>query len=432
MPSLSGALPAFPGGSRARAEEFARILDAPPTRRRATAAGSADVRAGTELARRLFCAGEEVGPTVVPRPEFRAALRTRLVAVAVVRPVAAVHPATAGAGRPAAAPPVLAGPVRSAGRASRALAVAAGVTASMVAVSGVAAASSQSLPGDPFYGVKRTTESIRLATADGELEQGRRHLDFATTRLRELRGLTLGRKAFQESPGSGAGAPTAAELTAAALTDPDVANRVRQVLADMDTETRKGTDLLTSAFLTSQTQAPLQALSRFATRQSTGLERLLPALPPASQDRAIASLALVVEVADETQDLMTGESCPAVCPTSPSEPETPVPTGEPDPAGVVEPTTSASPEPALPGAEVDPSPLDGAEPRSSPSGSPRPEPTPSATPSPSASPGASPGPVPSPTTSRTTRPLLPLPLGALGQVLPLPVTGLLLLLDALD
>ncbi len=425
MSPLPAALPRFAGGTRARAEEFARVLDGPPPgRRRPAAATSADVSTCAGLAQRLARAGEELGPVAGPRPEFHATLRTRLMAVAAVQP----QPAASARPSPAAVAPVR--PVR---RASRALTVAAGVTASLVAVSGVAVASSQSLPGDLFYGVKRTSEAVRLATAGGEFEQGRRHLDFAATRLRELRGLTLGREAFEKSSNAEAAEPAAADLAAAALADPEVAERVRQVLADMDTETRKGTDLLTSAFLSSQTQAPLQALSRFATRQSTGLERLLPALPPASQDRAMASLALVVEVADETQGLMKGDGCPPVCLTPPATAPAPLPTQdpvEPGPGAGVQPTPTVTPGPG-PEGKIDPFPLDGVKPGTP--GRPLPQPSspgpPPPSPTPPAPPDASPAPAPTPTTSRITPlPLLPLNIRALGADLP----GALVLLSLLD
>ncbi len=419
MTPLSDLLPPLPLLDRARVEDFARALDAPaPLRVRSAAPASAAPVALVGLARRLSLAGEQLAPAATPRPEFRDALRTRLVAVA------AVQPHYAGAGRLSVVP---AAPVPTR-RGSRAATVAAGVTASLVALGGVATASSQSLPGDPFYGVKRTVEAVQLATADGDLEQGQRHLDFASTRLRELRGLTLGRDAFRGSRGS-LDAGEAAGLAGAAVADPEVAELVRQTLADMDAETRKGTDLLTGVFLSSQAQAPLQVLSRFTSRQSTGLERLLPALPRPSQDRAIASLALVVEVAGETQDLMATESCKPVCQkTAPAPQVTPTPTPEPvvvqSPSA--EPSAPALPqEPVLPDGNSEPvAPLEAPDPQpGTPAGT---VPGPSPSPSPASAP-PSPEPAPAPTTSSRAGqplPLVPLFVQALGMTVADPVESL--------
>jgi len=130
-------------------------------------------------------AGGQLAAGIVPRERFRAELRTRLMAVAAVQAAAAAP----------AAPSTTAAAVswRSAGRAGG---VAAGATASVVAITGVAVAGSQSLPGDPFYGVKRQVEAFSLRTADGHVERGTRHLDHAATRLREVGGLVLGRAAL--------------------------------------------------------------------------------------------------------------------------------------------------------------------------------------------------------------------------------------------
>ena len=417
MTPLSALLPSLPLLDRSRAEDFARAVDAPaPLRGRAAAASAAPV-ALVGLARRVSLAGEQLAPATTPRPEFRDALRTRLVAVA------SVQPQYADAGRLRLVPtaPV---PTPDRSRGTRAATVAAGVTASLVALGGVAAAGSQSLPGDPFYGVKRTTEAVQLATAGGNLEQGERHLQFATTRLRELRGLTLGRDAFRDPRGS-FDAGEAAALGGAAVTDPEVAELVRQTLADMDTQTRRGTDLLTGVFLSSQAKAPLQVLSRFTTRQSTGLELLLPALPRPSQDRAMASLALVVEVADETQELMGTDPCTPVCEKAPpAPPVAPTPSQEPlvvEPPATTEPSAPPLPqEPVLPDGDSEPvAPLE----------APTPQPgTPAGTsPSPSPSTPPSPEPAPAPTTSSRAGqplPILPLFVQAVGMTVADPVQSL--------
>ncbi|MEU9554865.1 DUF5667 domain-containing protein [Streptomyces fumanus] len=53
----------------------------------------------------------------------------------------------------------------------------------------VAAASTDALPGDSLYGLKRGIEDFKLGLADGETDRGRAYLDQASTRLSEARRL---------------------------------------------------------------------------------------------------------------------------------------------------------------------------------------------------------------------------------------------------
>ncbi|MEV5437731.1 DUF5667 domain-containing protein [Streptomyces sp. NPDC052682] len=57
------------------------------------------------------------------------------------------------------------------------------------AFGGVAAASSDALPGDTLYGLKLGIEDVRRGLADGDDERGRAYLDQASTRLSEARRL---------------------------------------------------------------------------------------------------------------------------------------------------------------------------------------------------------------------------------------------------
>lgn len=377
-----------PFGSRA-SDDFARLLDSGGT---------------VALVTQLRATGAALDAGVAPRPEFRAALRTRLLAVATVQ-VAAPAPAAARS------LPLAVSWRRRAG------AVAAGAMASVVAVSGVAVAGSQSLPGDPFYGVKRTTEAFQLRMSDGDVEKGTRHLDLAATRLREVRGLTLGRDAADAGPVLGPSAMSgglvlrSAEqpLATGAALSAGVADRVRSTLAEMDEQTREGSELLTEAFRSSQAPEPLRALSRFVTRQSAGLEQLLPALPPATQTRARASLALLTDVEETTDELIRIGTCGTACDPSTAAPTLPSVPGAPAPAPAGE--DCACPEPA-PGPTTEPAPT--TEPRPAPT--PEPQPTsgstapPSPAPAPSPTPSSDPLPVPVPT------PSLPVPLPTLSPL----------------
>ncbi|MBC7678776.1 MAG: hypothetical protein H7233_07280 [Pseudorhodobacter sp.] len=371
----------------------------------------------------LRAAGGQLASGVVPRERFRAELRTRLLAVATVQ-AAATAPASPRTTAAAAS-------WRSAGRAGG---VAAGAMASVVAITGVAVAGSQSLPGDPFYGVKRQVEAFSLRTADGDVERGTRHLDHAATRLREVGGLVLGRDALTTGALAGSG-----DLASGAALGAPVAERVRQTLADMDTATLRGQELLESAFRSSSDAGPLQFLSRFATRQSDGLERLLPSLPLASRERALTSLAMVDGVAEDVDGLQASPPCgptcdPAAAPSAPPvlppvanplEPSGPAATAAPpcgcEPAPGRAPSPGAASEPATsPGSSAEPGP--GSAPRPA---DPAQEPTPSPSPSPTGEPGDPGQPLPVPAPS-TPVPVPPVPSPPMPDVpLPgLPLPGL--------
>ena len=373
----------------------------------------------------LRAAGGQLASGVVPRERFRAELRTRLLAVATVQ-AAAVATAPASPRTTAAA-----ASWRSAGRAGG---VAAGAMASVVAITGVAVAGSQSLPGDPFYGVKRQVEAFSLRTADGDVERGTRHLDHAATRLREVGGLVLGRDALTTGALAGSG-----DLASGAALGAPVAERVRQTLADMDIATLRGQELLESAFRSSSDAGPLQALSRFATRQSDGLERLLPSLPLASRERALTSLALVDGVAEDVDGLLATPVCGPTCDpaaAAPSAPPVLPPVANPlEPSGPG--ATAAPPCGCEPAPGRAPSPGGASEPATSPGSSAEPvpgsaptpadparEPAPTPSPSPTDEPG-DPGPLPVPVPS-TPVPVPPVPSPPLPDVpLPgLPLPGL--------
>lgn len=211
-----------------------------------------------------------------PRPEFRAALRQRLVAVA------AVHEPTE--------PPTPAARVREAlstWRFRRRLAVLAGSVAAVTAVAGVGVSASHALPGDPLYGVKRAAEAVQLASTQGQEAKGKRHLEFAHTRLTEVKALV------STSHALGPASPHAPDAAAAAR---PATSTLDATLTDMDSQTRAGASDLLAVFRASGRREPLVALDRFTRGQYAGLRAVLPALPTAVQQRAMASLALLRDV----------------------------------------------------------------------------------------------------------------------------------------
>jgi hypothetical protein len=393
-----------PLGTRARSEELARLLDSG-----AAAAGPA--ASYVAVAARLRTAGADLAPAVAPRAEFRAALRTRLVAVASVQ---AANAQTAAAPSRSKALDSAVSWSQSR-RAQRGIGVAAGAMASVVAVAGVAVAGSQSLPGDPFYGVKRGTEALELRTTDGTVAKGSKHLEFAAERLKEVRALSLGRDAALGGSPTG---PVAASAFGGSTSD-----NVRQALADMDDETRTGSELLTSAYRSSNDEAPLQILSSFASRQSRDLQKLLPSLPTSVRNDAEQSLALVSGVAADTSKLLAVGVCTGQCNPTQAAPSLPPSSGGPKPAPAPTATTDApcgcQPAPA-PARTPDPEPTTKASPTPEPTTAPSPTAT-SSSPTPKPTPSSSSLPVPLPTSSV---PPLPVPVPTITPSLP-PVPSLL-------
>jgi hypothetical protein len=117
-----------------------------------------------------------------------------------------------------------------------------GVTAGALALSGVSAASTDSLPGDPLYQVKRSSERAQLALAASDQTRGQLYLEFAHSRVLEAHQI-----------GSGL---------------------VPDVLADMDGETVAGVKLLTSAAVQRHDANILAAVTTFVTDQRRRLADL--------------------------------------------------------------------------------------------------------------------------------------------------------------
>lgn len=319
---------------RRRAEALAQALEPRAGSVSGHSPGS-PAREAVALARRLQDTGTTLERSSAPGEQFRAALRTRLVAVATVRSVTdpAVAAAAAGDGRAR---------TWRGTRVQKGAAVAVGAFASVIAVSGAAVASGQALPGDPLYGLKRTAEQAQLRIAGGPTDEGTRHLQFAATRLDELTALAVGR-----------------------ADEPDW-DRVRETLADMDDETRSGSSLLEGAWRDGGDPRVLDVLRGFMAEQSAGLQALMPAMAPAVLDEARASLALVGELAGTTQQLLGGELCGPGCTRAPGggDPSCDCPpvaagggTDEPSapPSGPASPPAGSPPPSASTTAPTDPS-----------------------------------------------------------------------------
>lgn len=399
-----------PLGTRGRAQELADLLDSALGAPRAAVSGPLSSYVG--IAARLQTVGAGVDARVSPRPEFRDQLRTRLMAVAAVQEHSA--PARAALEQRSQTRAVSWATGR---KAQRGMGVAVGAMASVVAVTGVAVAGTQSLPGDPFYGVKKGVEAFQLRTADGDVGKGSKHLDLAGERLSEVRALALGRDAALTPVGSSVRTGVSDPVAAAGVAlGSSAAERIRQALVDMDESTREGSTLLTEAFRDTSSDVPLQILTRFAGGQSTELRELLPALPAAVRERAETSLSYVSEVGAEASALLAVGVCTGLCAPPSAPPALPPASGQPQP----QPQTSASQAPAPCGCQTPaPAPSSSAPP-AQPSQAPTPDPEPSSspTPAPSPKPSASSSPAPLPVPVPVPVPSLPVPIPTLPAPIP--------------
>ncbi|PWI11330.1 hypothetical protein DIZ27_08125 [Streptomyces sp. NWU339] len=136
-----------------------------------------------------------------------------------------------------------------------------GITVAAGALGGVSVASSDALPGDSLYGLKRGIEDVKLGLADGNDERGRVLLDHASIRLSEARRL-------MERDRSGS-------------LDHESVGEIRRALSGMRHDASEGHRLLREAYrLDPDSLGPMQALSSFSHshRQAWGsLRDRLPA-----------------------------------------------------------------------------------------------------------------------------------------------------------
>ncbi|MEV0962603.1 MULTISPECIES: DUF5667 domain-containing protein [unclassified Streptomyces] len=128
------------------------------------------------------------------------------------------------------------------------------------AFGGVAAASSDALPGDSLYGLKRGMEDLKLGMADDDADRGGLYLDQASTRLNEARRLM--------------------ERGRAGELDTESMNEIRHTLSGMRHDASEGHRLLHQAYERDGSLAPIATLSSFSSSHRdvwNGLRDRLPA-----------------------------------------------------------------------------------------------------------------------------------------------------------
>jgi hypothetical protein len=249
---------------RAAIEQLAQLLDGELTAEEA----NAPVRALAALATDV----RESETVPAPTPAFRAALRNRLVADIEHHEVGAVQRLRDAAWQRTAR-----------WRHSAKVGVATAVAGSLLGGAGIAAAAQQALPGDALYGIKRATESFRLALAGSLEEQGRVHLGRAVERLEELR--------------DGVGRLSG--------------DQVVDTLEAMDEASATGADALIDAAGRGGDAALLDELRAFTSRQRTGLVSIYSDLPIQTRPFADTSLELLRRIDVRVVEALAACDCAA-------------------------------------------------------------------------------------------------------------------------
>ncbi|MFD3546225.1 DUF5667 domain-containing protein [Streptomyces sp. NPDC058655] len=127
------------------------------------------------------------------------------------------------------------------------------------AFSGVAAASTDALPGDSLYPVKRGMEDLKLGMADEDSDRGELYLDQASNRLSEARRLM--------------------ERGRTGVLDHESLGAIRRALAGMKHDAEQGHRLLQAAYQRDGSLGPIQTLSSFSRSHRDAWGRLREKLP---------------------------------------------------------------------------------------------------------------------------------------------------------
>jgi hypothetical protein len=279
-------------------------------------------------------------------PEFRAATRQRLVAMAAVRtPEAATRrpPVRAGVLRRLLARSTAAPSSRGHTRLTAGLA---GAALTVTALGGLFGAAQGARPGDLLYDLKRGGEQTQLALAS-DSSRGPTLLEFASTRLDELGELVGVDPNADAVVGT---TPSGGEVGLAAGPDVDL---VLDTLQTMDAETTEGTAALTTHALDQTDPGALRELTGWAADQQSGLAELMPAVPAGAQGAVSTSRALVEQVAARGTALEQALACAGGPSTAGADQLGPLPTScpaaPPATAGTQAPSASGSvPSDSLP------------------------------------------------------------------------------------
>jgi hypothetical protein len=271
-------------------ERFAQLidLDSPPV-----FLDGGDPRMRPAVA--LTAALRQVATSAAPAPMSAATkltMREQLVAAATAAPAADALPGIA-----ARVVDALENGERRAANASRKarrrITTLVGSIVIVTSVAGVGVAAARSLPGSPFYDLKRATEAVQLWATSGETAKGQRHLEFARTRIAEASNL------------------------------PPNSPYLASTLNAMNNEVRQANTELVQAYHSTGNVAPLADLVRFARVQANDLAQLGAKLPATLHQDATYSATLLTGVTQEIRSLTIGVC--HQCATGPGPSTTPGP-----------------------------------------------------------------------------------------------------------
>ncbi|GAA2076838.1 DUF5667 domain-containing protein [Streptomyces albiaxialis] len=172
-----------------------------------------------------------------------------------------------------------------------------GVGVAASAFGGMAAASTDALPGDTLYGLKRGMEDLQLDLAGDDADKGSVFLDHASTRLQEARRLM--------------------ERDRAGELDHEVLGEVRRTLGGMRHDASEGHRLLRSAYEKDGDIGRMQSLSSFSKNHRATWKQL--------RDRLPVQLTDVGNEVSSVFDAIDSEVTPleALFPSSPDEEQPP-------------------------------------------------------------------------------------------------------------
>lgn len=301
-----------------RANSFAQALGAPepPEEEQSQTTGS-DLtgavgspepgRAEDGEHRALLAVAEKLGALPKPEldPEVKGVQRAQLIA-AMEREFAGgqvpEQRGRSGRGAHRAQPQSALSRLRPKSRLTKGLA-AGGLTVSVAAgaLGGVAAASTDALPGDRLYGLKRGMEDFKLDMAGDDTARGKLHLDHASTRMHEARRLM--------------------ERGKSGPLDHTSLGEVRKALGAMSSNAAEGRKLLSGAYSRDGDLGPLRSLSSFATSHRHGWTELRQQLPVQLQD-----------ISDEVNSVFDAinKDVSSVRELAPSQPDPGTPGGQPE------------------------------------------------------------------------------------------------------
>ncbi|HEX7302148.1 DUF5667 domain-containing protein [Lentzea sp.] len=275
--------------------------------------------------------------------------------------------------------------VRRVGARARLAVAAAAVLCLLMSLGGMSVLLSRdALPGDPLYGIKRTTEGASLGLTFDEESRALKHLEFAAARVTEME--TLADRASDSS----------AQLTA---------------LTDLDADAVEGARQLTT-YATASDKTALPALRDWALGQYEKLGTLRPRLPEDAGKHADTTMWLLASIAQRAHDLTARIGCGAVTSGS-SDPLGPLPAKDECAAATQDPNAPTS---RAPSTSTQPTPS--GEPVQSGSAAPPTRQTQSVVPGTGTAPTSKPG-TPVPTTSPKPEITIPLPLPLPSISLPL-------------